>query len=108
MINNYIQLDVPSKSFTFAIFFFLVGTITSHDINDSIKKSQETQVVKTDGTTEQLKVNRTLTTQEESILLPLIQGLIAAGEKSPTKDSKSSNSANAQNTTNVERQTKSN
>lgn len=83
-------------------------TITSHDISDSIKKSKETQVVKTDGSTEQLKVNRALTSQEESILLPLIQGLIAAGEKSPTKDSRSPNSANdARKTANVERQTKS-
>lgn len=83
-------------------------TITSHDISDSIKKSNETHVVKTDGSTEQLKVNRALTSQEESILLPLIQGLIAAGEKSPTKESRSPHSANdAQKTANVERQTKS-
>lgn len=87
---------------------FPVETITAHNIGDSIKKSQETHFVKKDGSTEQVKVNRALTSQEESILLPLIQGLIAAGEKSPTKDSKSPNSVNgAQKTTNVERKTKS-
>lgn len=67
----------------FFLFRFIVETITPKD--EKVKK--ETLILKSDGTTEKLekdkkksKVGRTLTSQEESILLPLIQGLLAANE----------------------------
>lgn len=58
---------------------FVVETVTPHDVAESRKVASQTHVLKPDGSTETLKVGRTLTSQEESILLPLIQGLIEAG-----------------------------
>lgn len=75
--------------------FSTVETITPKDEN--VKR--ETLILKSDGTTEKLekekkkaKVGRALTSQEESILLPLLQGLLASnGATEKCKKSKHEN-----------------
>lgn len=61
-------------------------TITRINAEESKKTSSETHILKSDGTTEKAKIGRALTSQEESILLPLIQGLIAAGNGNSSAD----------------------
>lgn len=69
-------------------------TITPKDEN----VKQKTLILKSDGTTEKLekekkksKVGRMLTSQEESILLPLIQSLLASGSNETSEKSKHEN-----------------
>lgn len=76
---------------------FLVETITPKDEN----VKQKTLILKSDGTTEKLekerkksKVGRMLTSQEESILLPLIQGLLASGLNGSNETSEKSKHEN--------------
>lgn len=64
-------------------------TITPKDEN----VKQRTLILKSDGTTEKLgnekkntKVGRMLTSQEESILLPLIQGLLASNRSNEASE----------------------
>lgn len=89
----------------FLFFNYKVETIIPLDVNQNKKTANETHVVKSDGTTEKLKVNRVLTSQEESILFPLIQGLIQAGggtistdqlTKKPTKNEKINSGENTE------------
>lgn len=67
--------------------------ITAKDEN----MKQETLLLKSDGTAEKIeqkkksKVGRMLTSQEESILLPLIQGLLASGSNETSEKSKHEN-----------------
>lgn len=83
---------------------------TVETIKSTNKKPQETHIVKSDGSTEKTKGGRTLTSQEESILLPLIQGLLAANnanesmkhENTPLRDREpTSNNAKNNNKSNL-------
>lgn len=72
-------------------------TITPKDEN----VKQKTLILKSDGTTEKLekekkksKVGRILTSREESILLPLIQGLLASGSNGSNQTSEKSKHEN--------------
>lgn len=76
---------------------FLVETITPKEEN----VKQKTLILKSDGTTEKLekekkksKAGRMLTSQEESILLPLIQGLLASGSNESSDTSEKSKHEN--------------
>lgn len=89
-----------SKFFLYLIIinlYFLVETITPKDEN----VKQKTLILKSDGTTEKLekekkksKAGRMLTSQEESILLPLIQGLLASGLNGSSETSEKSKHEN--------------
>lgn len=88
-------------------------TITPKD--EKVKK--ETLIVKSDGTTEKLekekrkaKQNRALTSQEESILLPLLQGLLSSSgdqskkfkhENTPFTEKEATSTKNSTSDTNV-------